>query len=797
MTLVRFWLTLELRRRWRSLAGLALLAAFAVSVTLTAFAGAVRGTTANDRLVAATNAATVVVRPFDSDAGFWAAARRLPAVAALTHFPGTAFGVDDRPDTLAGLTVAAADTDLFRTIETPVILDGRLPDPARVDEVVVTPLFRETAHKGVGDTVTLRLLSPARAAATNRVGNPEPPDGPAVRARIVGVIRSAWFAELAGGTGGVISSPALFGRYRADIIGAHDEIPFEGLVRLRPGATFEQFHAQLTAAAGPGVDMENLDATLYEHRRQVDGNQATTLGVFGLAAALAGAALIGQAVVRHVSGAAGELRSLRALGMTLRQQVSLASIAPVLAGTAGTMIGAAGAVGGSFWMPIGSAALHEPAPGIDVDLPLLAGGAALTAVVLAAGSVVSALAALLVAARPVGRRSIIAAAVARAGLPVPVMVGTRFALEPGGGSRAVAVRPALAAAVIGVAGVMAGCTYAAGTVDAAGNPARFGQTQQLEIYLGFGDEKAPYQALLAAVAHDRDVTAVNDVRITVAAAGGTPFPVFAYAPMGNPFPVVLSEGRMPERPGEIALGPGTAARAHVQVGGRVTVADRQLTVTGLGFLPSGLQNSYAEGGWVTSDGYGRLFGPAKFMWHVGHVSLRPGADAEAVAARLRQAFKALPGGEAVGINPPATPPPQMAEIGDLAALPLLLGGFLAVLAAGAVGHALASAVRRRRGEVGVLRALGLTRVQARMIVVTQAGVLAGIGLAVGVPFGVAYGRTVWRLVASEIPIQVVPPVAPLALALIVPVTLVVAYLLAALPSRAAARLPVATLLRAE
>ena len=44
----------------------------------------------------------------------------------------------------------------------------------------------------------------------------------------------------------------------------------------------------------------------------------------------------------------------------------------------------------------------------------------------------------------------------------------------------------------------------------------------------------------------------------------------------------------------------------------------------------------------------------------------------------------------------------------MSVLPLALGGFLALLAAGAVGQALTMAVRRRRRELAVLRTLGLT-----------------------------------------------------------------------------------------
>ena len=76
----------------------------------------------------------------------------------------------------------------------------------------------------------------------------------------------------------------------------------------------------------------------------------------------------------------------------------------------------------------------------------------------------------------------------------------------------------------------------------------------------------------------------------------------------------------------------------------------------------------------------------------------------------------------------------------MAVLPLALSAFLALLAIGAVGHALSIAVRRRRHELAVLRALGLTRLQSRLVIATQASLLAVIGLAFGIPLGVALGR---------------------------------------------------------
>jgi len=169
----------------------------------------------------------------------------------------------------------------------------------------------------------------------------------------------------------------------------------------------------------------------------------------------------------------------------------------------------------------------------------------------------------------------------------------------------------------------------------------------------------------------------------------------------------------------------------------------------------------------------------------------------AAAARRLSAVAAPAGG---GQGPVFfVPPPPQAQlvVKDVAVLPLALGAFLVLLAVGAVGHALATAVQRRRGELAVLRALGMTRLQSRLVVVTQASVLAAVGLVIGVPLGFAFGRFVWRVVAQSTPMAYHPPLAVWALVLIGPLALLAANLLAAWPGQRAARLRSAQVLRAE
>src|SRR5439155_25233227 len=141
--------------------------------------------------------------------------------------------------------------------------------------------------------------------------------------------------------------------------------------------------------------------------------------------------------------------------------------------------------------------------------------------------------------------------------------------------------------------------------------------------------------------------------------------------------------------------------------------------------------------------------------------------------RLTAKAAAIKGGQAFAFE--VTPPLQIVQaIKDVAALPLALSAFLAVLAVGAVGHALSIAVRRRGHELAVLRALGLTRWQSRLVVVTQASLLAAIGIIFGIPLGLALGRVLWHAVADMTPLAYEPPLAALALLLIVPVALLAA-----------------------
>jgi len=793
MTAVWAWFRLDLRRRWRSLAVLALLIAFATATVMTAVAGARRGSTAVDRLLADTLPTSVVALP--NEAGFdWEPIRALPEVAALSGFAVTDYRIDEiPPEDIIGTWFPSTDTEIFTTIEKPVILAGRLPDPTKPDEVVVSARFLARFGKHIGDTLTLHLFTPEQLDQAI-AGDPGPPAGPQIPAKIVGVIRSFWFSDKAGDAfGAVIPGPGLFAAYPRNFLGANEDTGYvNALIRLQNGAAdIPQFKEDLARITGRNdIDVWNM-AEWEDHARGVTGFEAASLAIFGITAAIAALFIVGQTVVRHVTSTLGDIEPLHAVGMTPRETSVAVVLGPTLATVTGWTLGAAATIVASRYFPIGSASTVEPAPGVSADLLVLGIGFATTVILAVGGAALLAVVAQRRRDPAAARRSSVAATAVRAGMPVPMVVGARFALEPGRGKHAIPVRPALIGATIGVLGVVAALTLSNGIADAVGAPQRFGITYEGGGFVGYNSfDFGDTASLLTTVAADPDVVAVNDTPMDVAQVNDVAVSVFAIDPVGAPIDLVFTEGRAPVSPSEIAIAPTSAKAAGLHVGDTATftgaLGQQTMTVTGLAFVPAGPHNDYDSGGWVTRAGYDSLFDGWKF--HFVLVDLRD--DADQAAARDRIAALGLP------LDPPQVPG-QVAELHEIRAMPIFLAIFVVVLALGAVGHALATAVRRRSHDLAVLRAVGMNRGQSRLVVATQATILGFVGLLAGIPLGVALGRTVWRYVALRTPLLYLAPSELLVLAVLIPATLFAANLLAVTPSRRAARLQISQVLRAE
>jgi ABC-type lipoprotein release transport system permease subunit len=130
-------------------------------------------------------------------------------------------------------------------------------------------------------------------------------------------------------------------------------------------------------------------------------------------------------------------------------------------------------------------------------------------------------------------------------------------------------------------------------------------------------------------------------------------------------------------------------------------------------------------------------------------------------------------------------------------IPLALAGLLALAALGTLVHVLVTSIRRRRRDLAILKTLGFVRRQVSATVAWQAGTLAAVALVVGLPVGVAVGRWGWTLFADAIGVLPLPVVDLPPVLLAIPVTLLLANLIALLPGRLAAGTRPATVFRAE
>ena len=145
---------------------LALLVAVTTTVVLTAVAGSRRGASAVDRLLERDEAGHDR-RAARTSPGFdWEAIEAIDGVEAVGQFAVAPYVVDGLPEGPANFPY---DAEVMHSIEAPVVLEGRLADPARDDEVVITPAFERQLRQGrrrLGDDPALLAGADRRRRGT-------------------------------------------------------------------------------------------------------------------------------------------------------------------------------------------------------------------------------------------------------------------------------------------------------------------------------------------------------------------------------------------------------------------------------------------------------------------------------------------------------------------------------------------------------------------------------------------------------------------------------------------------------
>ncbi len=798
MTAAWMWARTDLRARWRSWVVLGLLAGITFGLAAAGVAGARRTDRVLPEFVAAANlpSAAILANDPSFDAGQRAAVSALPEVRKPYPFMvGIASGVTE-PKGFEVTLIPAAPQSVQPLIG--VLVAGRMPDPKRPDEVVVD----QNAQRKLGLDIGKTLLVGQKVSAADRAGAPPGffPSGTesldfSQRLRVVGIAKSN------GSDPSWTPSYGFWTKHRSRLAGLVNMF-----VLLRHGeADIERLRNDVEKITRRPTNVESAN-DLYGLRKDksVLDVESNGLLLFAIAVLLGGGVLVGQALVRAVTAGAADLPTWRAMGADRRMIVPALVLPTALTALTAALSTIVVAIAISSRFPIGLARVNDLHLGTHAYWIVL-----LPTAIVAVASVLGAAwftAWLRVTRdeRAVTSPSIAGGWATRVGLPPALLIGSRLAVEPGRGRRAVPVRSALIGAIAGVLGVVGCFTFRAGIDDAVSSPQRSGVVWDWGVASGAGPV-AP--KAIATIARDPKISAVIHARWNRAVRiDGEATPVFGTARVKGDISFVVLRGRAPSSPDEIALAPVTMKALGAHVGSTVKIGPgdgRSLQVVGEALVPATSHTDYDQSGWMTMAGLRSAVPPASRQGadaFEDYVLIRtaPGASNAAVGKDLARYgnLNGGGGGDAYFVGP-ATLPASVVDLTHVRALPLALGVFFGMLACATVAHALVTTVRRRKHDLAILRAFGFTRRQARIAIAWQATLLAVAGLVVGVPFGIIAGRTAWRWLAHSFPMVYVPPLALLAVLLVIPVSLVIANLIAAGPAHAATRIRPAEALRTE
>ncbi len=395
-------------------------------------------------------------------------------------------------------------------------------------------------------------------------------------------------------------------------------------------------------------------------------------------------------------------------------------------------------------------------------------------------------------------------------------IGAGMAFEPGRGRGAVPVRSALTGTVIAVAAVVAALVFGTSLVRLVDTPRLYGQDWTLGLSLGFGSVPASGPSGVGTVlSRVPGVAAYSGGNFGQISVDGQQVAAIGVRPLhgAEVFPTLL-DGRPPAAADEIALGARTLRRLGQHVGDVVSV---QVTprarpvvmhVVGEAIFPSFGVGTYTPTG--LGDGaavFAPLLPPSSIAcprhaacYGFFLVRFRPGTPGTVISAFSRRFVSALtaggcPAGTCQALT--AAAPAAISNYSRVRATPLVLGGLLALLAVALLAQVLVTTTRRRRKDLAVVKTLGFLRRQVSAAVAWQATALAAVALLIGLPLGVAGGRWAWALFAGSVGVGPAAAVPLGAIALMIPVTLLLANAIAAGPGWSAARIKPAVALRRE
>jgi ABC-type lipoprotein release transport system permease subunit len=415
---------------------------------------------------------------------------------------------------------------------------------------------------------------------------------------------------------------------------------------------------------------------------------------------------------------------------------------------------------------------------VRLDPATLVTGLLVLFVVLSA--LVGAIAVLRTSRRPVGpaRKPFIVSWLANA--PAPIALGAGFAIDPARDRRGVSALGAVIGLALAISGVVAVALVDSSIDELLSSPRAYAADWDLEM----SDRPDDVESMIRQTLAEPLVEALAIEWL----AGGVAYATHhgdeassedatAFENLQGSIGPMLDVGRPATGPDEVMLGHATADDLDVEVGGEITFTARSgvaepYVVTGIGWMADDEDSdSFAL---MTTDGLARL--QEEPETNGAYVRLAS-ADPDAIE-RLHDMGWA-----------DAQAPAKSANLGQIGDVPAMLALALCVLGLAGVLNALLVALRRRRDDLAITRAIGFTTSQTASTMRWQGITTATLAILLGVPVGVIIGRSIWRLLVDGAGVTDLVTI-PWAAIIVVPVAaVVVVTAIAALVGRRAAHLP--------
>jgi hypothetical protein len=782
----------ELRRRWRSWLILAALVALVGGLVLAAAAAGRRTATAFPRFVSAYG---YDVAAFNPQSG--RALLRFPEIASATQFDSPLTG---QPTCSCGRRIPA---QYFGVVEmssaamhqTSKLQNGRWPDQSRSDEVLASFPLAQNIGVRVGTVIRVPFYAASQADVVDAGGALPDPTGPTVSLRVVGI--EAAEVDLPAG-----STPS-YGLYGTRALAAQLQSATSAnsvyLVRLRHGAAdLPRFNSEVQPLV---AGTSNLDAVAESVQASIHP-QAVGWWVLAALLALAGIAVVGQAIARQSLVESGDYGTLMAIGLPPRQLIAIITVRNLAVALGGVVGAIALAVALSPLTPLGEARVVEPSTGFAFDpVVLLAGALSLVVVVLLLGlwpAVRISRLRFVEDRNTFARPFTIASRLSALGAPPSAVIGARRAFERGHGPSAVPVVSAFLGTTLAVLALSATAVFGASLGHLLSTPGLYGDAFQV-MFSPNSSQPLPSD-LVSDLRADPAISRITEGVGTEITINGVSVAAVALHAIRGPLLLSTVTGSAPIANGEVGLGASTMRRVGARVGSVIPVTvelpsggtrTTHFRVVSQVSFPADFGNGGLGTGAVFSmSGYLDAAcppGPAQATCRDAvNQSQPPTVLARAASGPGGQAAIARYGRAHSSVAQFPVVPTSLVNFGQAVNFPLILGLALAVFGAATLLHLLVVSVVRRRRETGLLRAIGFVRSQVVSAVCWQATTVALVGIAVGVPLGVGVGRAIWRAFATDLGVVPVTTVTLWWLTALGFGVLVMANLLALSPAWAAA-----------